>query len=102
MSTKNLTLREILTLKLNEDSTNKNPLLDDKINLLVEAAQIKWDREILNTKERLNKAQEKLSDAITKERLEPTEVLDCYQVLTDEEYTLGVYEKMKATLFSSK
>lgn len=100
MSTKNLTLREILTLK--NPLVDGNALQDEKINRLVEAAQIKWDREILNTKERLNQAQEKLSDALSKERLEPTEVVNCYQAVTDEEYTLGVYEKMKATLFSSK
>lgn len=100
MSTKNLTLREILTLK--NPLVDGNALQDEKINRLVEAAQIKWDREILNTKERLNQAQEKLSDALSNERLEPTEVVNCYQAVTDEEYTLGVYEKMKATLFTSK
>ena len=100
MSTKNLTLKEILTLK--NDAVEKNSLQGEKIDRLVEAAQIKWDREILNTKERLNQAQEKLSDALSKERLEPTEVVNCYQAVTDEEYTLGVYEKMRSTLFSSK
>ena len=100
MSTKNLTLREILTLK--NPLVEGNALQDEKINRLVEAAQIKWDREILNTKERLNQAQEKLSDALSKERLEPAEVVNCYQAVTDEEYTLGVYEKMRSTLFTSK
>jgi DNA-binding transcriptional regulator GbsR (MarR family) len=100
MKTKNLTLREILTLKNSDQESNA--LQNEKIDRLVEAAQIKWDREILNTKERLNAAQEKLSDALSKERLEPVEVVSCYQAVTDEEYTLSVYEKMKATLFSFK
>jgi hypothetical protein len=100
MKTNNLTLKEILTLKNSDQESNV--LQNEKIERLVEAAKIKWDREILNTKERLNAAQEKLSDALSKERLEPVEVVSCYQAVTDEEYTLGVYEKMKATLFASK
>ena len=98
MSTTNLTLKEILTLKNSDQESNS--LQKDTIDRLVEAAQIKWDREILNTKERLNTAQEKLSDALSKDRLEPVEVINYYQSVTDEEYTLGVYEKMKATLFA--
>lgn len=100
MSTKNLTLREILTLK--NPPVDGNALQKEKIDRAVEAAQIKWDREILNTKERLNAAQEKLTDALSKDKLEPAEVVNCYQAVTDEEYTLGVYEKMGATLFASK